>query len=154
MGVDGGVVTPQRCMDARHWAPSRLQCAGVGVCGKGSHAFVSRSPPTNILPNSNAANPFHARGRHTPTYISIVGVLQHQPTMKHVHRIFHWIWSCVKADSSRPPSTEEINNKVDTQKLSKNTLSMSIHSNVIITGAGSYIQHGEILTMACRATKV
>ena len=70
-----------------------------GVCRSGSHAFISRSPPTTVLPNSTAANLFRARGHHTPylhqhfdsLWVSTVQVVkhpEHQPTMNHMHRIF------------------------------------------------------------------
>src|SRR5258708_4175776 len=71
IGVTGGSVTPQRCMDACSSATSPFRFAGVefaAVCFMFSSPDLY--PPTN-LPNRNAVNMLRSRAHHVHTYFRI-----------------------------------------------------------------------------------
>lgn len=76
--VQGGPVTPQRCMDACQSAATPFKYAGVEYAGVSFMLLYLDLHPLIYVPNSNAVNPFHPRGCRTP----------------YLHRHFHSLWGC------------------------------------------------------------
>ncbi len=76
MAVQGGSVTPQRCIDACAVKPYKY--AGVEYAEVSLMLLYLDLHPLIYVPNSNAVNPFHPRACRTP----------------YLHRHFHSLWGC------------------------------------------------------------
>ena len=57
--VQGGPVTPQRCMDACRAAATPFKYAGMEYAGVSLMLLSDDSHPLTHMPTSNAVNPFH-----------------------------------------------------------------------------------------------